>query len=115
VTFGAPDQPTDIDVRKDQGVTITFADGYVARFDLVTLRMGCPCATCRNLRDRGLDAWPGPASPTPLRLEDANLHGAWALAFRWNDGHSTGVYPFESLRRWSEGVDAFGPDSGLGT
>ncbi|MBT5139221.1 MAG: DUF971 domain-containing protein [Acidimicrobiaceae bacterium] len=21
----------------------------------------------------------------------------------WNDGHSTGIYPFENLRRWSEG------------
>jgi DUF971 family protein len=105
--------PETIDVRRDEGVTITFLDGGVADFDLVTLRQGCPCAACRNKRDQGLDAWPLPNSPQPLRIEDARLHGAWALAFTWNDGHATGVYPFESLRRWSEGGAAFGPDSGL--
>jgi prepilin-type processing-associated H-X9-DG protein len=107
-------EPASIDVAKDEGVTITFLDGHVARFDLVSLRLGCPCATCRALRDRGEDVWPRPGSPTPLRLSDARLHGAWALAFTWNDGHSTGIYPFESLRRWHEGRAPFHPDSGLG-
>ena len=32
------------------------------------------------------------------------------------DGHATGIFPFETLRRWSEGEGwrPFGPDSGLG-
>jgi DUF971 family protein len=50
----------------------------------------------------------------PLRIEDANLHGAWGLLIAWNDGHATGIFPFESLRRWDESGSAFGPDSGLG-
>jgi len=88
----------------------------VARFDLLTLRLNCPCATCRGLRDRGEEPWPRPGSPTPLAVGDANLHGAWGLVITWNDGHATGIYPFETLRRWSEGEGqrAFGPDSGLG-
>jgi DUF971 family protein len=107
-------QPRTIDVARDQGVTITFFDGHTARFDLLSLRRWCPCATCRGLRDRGEDAWPRPGSPTPLRVEDARLHGAWGLVIAWNDGHDTGIFPFESLRRWDEGDPAFGPDSGLG-
>jgi DUF971 family protein len=50
----------------------------------------------------------------PLRIEGARLHGAWGLVIVWNDGHGTGIYPFESLRRWNEGGGAFAPDSGLG-
>ena len=107
-------EPKTIDVAKDKGVTITFFDGHVASFDLMTLRLACPCAACRALRDRGEAAWPRPGSPMPLRIEGANLHGAWGLAVAWNDGHATGIFPFESLRRWDEGGGAFGPDSGLG-
>lgn len=107
-------EPATIDVDRAEGVTITFLDGHVARFDLLTLRQGCPCAGCRGQRDRGEAPWPRPGSPTPLRIESAALHGAWALDITWNDGHSTGVFPFESLRRWDEGETAFPPDSGLG-
>ena len=107
-------EPHAIDVVKDEGVTLTFRDGEVARFDLMSLRLGCPCATCRSLRDQGEDVWPRPGSPTPLRIENAELHGAWGLQVTWNDGHATGIFPFESLRRWSDGGPAFPPDSGLG-
>jgi len=107
-------EPATIDVKRDEGVSITFRDGYVARFDLLTLRRGCPCAACRGLRDQGAAVWPRPNSPTPLRVEHAELHGAWGLAITWNDGHGTGIFPFESLRNWSEGDAPFGPDSGLG-
>lgn len=107
-------EPATIDVARDEGVTMTFLDGHVARFDLLSLRRGCPCATCRGLRDQGEAVWPRPGSPTPLRIDHAALHGAWGLAITWNDGHATGIFPFESLRRWHEGGAAFGPDSGLG-
>lgn len=107
-------EPATIDVDRDEAVTINFVDGEVARFDLLSLRQGCPCATCRGLRDQGQEAWPRPGSPTPLRVEDAQLHGAWGLTITWNDGHATGIFPFDALRRWHDGQTAFGPDSGLG-
>jgi DUF971 family protein len=106
-------EPRSIDVVRDEGVTLTYLDGYAADFDLVTLRRACPCATCRGLRDRDEPVWPRPGSPEPLRIDHAELHGAWGLAITWNDGHATGIYPFESLRRWHEEGVGFGPDSGL--
>jgi DUF971 family protein len=96
-------QPQSIDVAKEVGVTVTYYDGYVAQFDLVSLRQGCPCATCRNIRERGEVSWPRPTSPLPLRVEHAELHGAWGLKLTWNDGHDTGIFPFELLRQWHEG------------
>jgi DUF971 family protein len=101
-------EPMNIDVERDKGVTLTYVDGYVVSFDLVTLRSGCPCATCQGLRDQGEEVWPRPDSPTPLRIEDARLHGAWGLALTWNDGHATGIFPFELLRIWHEGEGASG-------
>lgn len=99
-------QPANIEVARDEHVTITFADGEVARFDIVALRERCPCATCRNHRDQGEPSWPRPGSPMPLRVQDAELHGAWGLTFTWNDGHATGIFPFERLREWHESADA---------
>jgi prepilin-type processing-associated H-X9-DG protein len=107
-------EPATIDVKRDEGVSIVFLDGHVAQFDLLTLRQGCPCAVCRGLRDRGEAVWPRPGSPTPLRVENAELHGAWGLTITWNDGHATGIFPFESLRNWHADSTPFRPDSGLG-
>jgi DUF971 family protein len=33
----------------------------------------------------------------PLRIVDAELVGAWAIGFTWNDGHRTGIYSWELL------------------
>jgi DUF971 family protein len=97
-----------IEVVRDDRVTITFGDGYVASFPLRTLREGCPCATCRARRDRGAAVWSGAEPPL---VEDARLHGAWGLAIRWSDGHDTGIFPFELLRRWHEAGTE--PDPGV--
>ena len=103
----------DLVVKRDEGVQITYADGATAEFNLVELRLGCPCAECRSLRDRGEDVWPRPSSPIPLRINDASLHGAWSLNVVWNDGHGSGLYPFDALRRWAEGNVAPGFEPGL--
>lgn len=94
--------PPDITVRRDSGISLTWDDGVVADFGLMQVRLACPCATCRSLRDRDEDVWPRPGSPTPLRISDAEMHGAWGLGITWNDGHSTGIFPFETLRRWAD-------------
>jgi prepilin-type processing-associated H-X9-DG protein len=107
-------QPRLIDVARDEGVTITFHDGHVARFGLARLRAACPCAECRGRRERGEPAWPRSGSPARLRIEDAHRHGAWGILLVWNDGHATGIFPFRSLRDWDEGDAPFAPDSGLG-
>jgi DUF971 family protein len=94
-------EPVDIEVKRDEGVTIRFADDHVTRIGLMELRLGCPCATCRSLRERGEEGWPRPGAPNPLRITDAQFHGAYALQITWNDGHRTGLYTFEALRRWN--------------
>jgi DUF971 family protein len=93
---------TDVLVERDHGLTLTFADGHVCRFALDEVRSGCPCATCRGWREQGQPAWPRPGSPAEIAVVDAELVGAWGISFRWNDGHDTGIYPWDALRRWCD-------------
>jgi DUF971 family protein len=95
-------EPTNIDLERAKGLTVEWDDGVVSRFDLEELRVNCPCAECRGLRDRGEPAWPKPNSPQPLRAEEAELVGAWGLRVTWNDGHGTGIYAWDVLRAWSD-------------
>jgi|HubBroStandDraft_6_1064221.scaffolds.fasta_scaffold237275_2 DUF971 family protein len=96
-------EPTTIDVDRQTGVSLTWADGRQARFGLVQLRVNCPCAACLERRRAGQDIWPRSATPPPLTILDARLVGAFGIAFDWSDGHSTGIYNWEMLRRWSAG------------
>jgi ATP-binding protein involved in chromosome partitioning len=107
---------TEITVDRDAGdLRLRFDDGASGSINLVELRLACPCATCRAARQQGREAWPDRPDPTPLSVRDAELVGAWGLGITWNDGHATGIYPFEALHRWVEtGEPRFTPDSGLG-
>jgi DUF971 family protein len=89
--------PVTIDVQRDQGLILTWADGTSSRFGLVELRNHCPCAECRTQRERSSPVWPLASSPRPLRIVDAKLVGAWGISITWNDGHSTGIYSWDLL------------------
>lgn len=93
-------EPADIEVDRDEAVTIHWRDGHVSRYRLEPLRRACTCATCRNERDRGREVWPRPGAPERLAIVDARLTGAWGLSITWNDGHSTGIYAWDVLRAW---------------
>ncbi len=107
---------TDITVdRETQIVTIVFGDGVECQFGFVEMRVNCPCASCRGARDIGQAPWPRPGDERPLGVTDARLVGAWGLGLTWSDGHATGIYPWDSMRRWcDEHHPSFTADSGLG-
>ncbi len=91
--------PKDIDVSLSTGVTIEWGDGHRSEYTLPYLRSKCPCATCTS----GVHRPAGPASPFQLyqkvlKMEGVEPVGGYALQFRWNDGHSSGIYSFEHLR-----------------
>lgn len=96
-----------VEVRKAEGLTLRFTDGFETSFGLEELRVNCPCAACRVQREQGRAPWP-PVGGGALRLvpelaiTDAELVGAWGISLTWSDGHSTGIYPWEALRRWAD-------------
>jgi DUF971 family protein len=90
--------PVTIDLQRDAGLTLTWADGATSTFELEELRVHCPCADCRTRRDAHQPVWPLPSSPQPLRIVDAELVGAYGISITWNDGHSTGIYNWALLQ-----------------
>jgi DUF971 family protein len=89
-------QVVDIVLERAEALRITYDDGVLAEFPIRALRDACPCADCRGRRDDGRPV----TSAIDVRAVDAELHGNWGIAIRWSDGHDTGIYSWELLRRW---------------
>ena len=72
--------------------------GHRALFPARPLRLACPCAECvEEMSGRPLL---DPARvPDEVRPERLQLVGAYGLRIEWSDGHGTGIYTFERLRR----------------
>lgn len=90
-------EPASVDIDREQGVTIKWDDRHESQFGLEELRLNCHCAECRGLRERGVVIWPRAGAPEALRVDTAEMVGAYGLSINWNDGHSTGIYSWEML------------------
>ena len=90
--------PKTIEKIDDDELRITWEDEHVTTFSFRFLRQNCPCANCR-------DEWTGqrlldPAAvPSDMKSTRAEVVGNYALTFAFSDGHGTGIYSFESLRK----------------
>lgn len=85
--------------RRDDGLLIDWdGAGHRALYPARALRLSCPCAECvEEMSGRQLlDPARVPAEVRPLRL---HLVGGYGLRIDWSDGHNTGIYTFERLRR----------------
>jgi DUF971 family protein len=95
--------PRDIGPTEDGSrLRITWEDGRISEYEPRFLRMRCPCAGC-------VDEMTGVRTLTEAMVPDGvyptAIHyiGRYALQFVWSDGHDTGIYPFELLRKlWEQ-------------
>jgi DUF971 family protein len=99
--------PAKVDVKKDQGIAITWIDGLKSDYALWQLRLSCPCAKCKEERaERArkktlLNVLQGNHAEE-LRIVSAELVGNYALKLAWSDNHDTGIYSFIYLRELAE-------------
>jgi ATP-binding protein involved in chromosome partitioning len=85
--------------RRDDGLLIEWDDtGHQGFFPARALRLACPCAGCvEEMSGRPLL---DPANvPTDIKPLSLALVGAYGLRIQWSDGHATGIYTFEQLRK----------------
>jgi len=94
----------DIAEFSDQALLITWDDGHESIYIYSELRKSCPCATCSTER-RAREKKSGFRRVIPMGVQGAQVKpnaienvGLYALRFKWNDGHDTGIYTFEFLR-----------------
>ncbi|MEC4682892.1 MAG: DUF971 domain-containing protein [Nitrospirota bacterium] len=90
--------PQNIDAPSPQTVRILWRDGHESIYENRDLRVSCPCAGCVN-------EWTGERTvvessiPRDIRPTSWHLVGQYALSIGFSDGHSTGLYSFEILRK----------------
>ena len=91
-----------------EGLEIEWKDGHRSRWGFAWLRLACPCATCHEERDaEGREPGAPKARPAallpmyqaPARPESSQPVGNYAITFKWNDGHASGIYSWDYLRR----------------
>lgn len=75
-------------------VVIRWGDGHESRLPITRLRGFCPCAECQG-HGGGIRYVENQAHG----ISGADPVGRYALLFHFSDGHSTGIYRFESLRK----------------
>jgi len=100
-------EPTNIQQIGNE-LAIQWNDGIESYLDLQFLRRGCPCAACGGEPDvlGNIMSRPGGMSYADNSFELAGFEivGGYAIQPRWRDGHGTGIYSFQYLRRLSQPV-----------
>ncbi len=94
--------PLEIGPTEDEArLRIRWKDGVASEYVPRHLRLLCPCASC-------VDELTGVRMVSTEQVDDSvypmAIHyvGQYALQFVWSDGHSTGIYAFEYLRKLSD-------------
>jgi DUF971 family protein len=99
-----PLMPVALRKEGDGGLAIEWSDGHRAVYSWAALRRECPCAGCRDERNKPPDPFrvlkPSELVPLkPLRMEPV---GRYAYKITWSDGHDSGIYTLEHLRALCE-------------
>lgn len=96
--------PIEMDLKKDEGLTIVWSDDVRSYYPIAYLRRLSPSADARELRKQikanPLTVLPGGGggSSGPLVATDAELVGNYAIKIIFSDGHNTGIYTWGYLR-----------------
>ena len=87
---------TEVRRLPEQGrLRLTWSDGHAGELPYGYLRGWCPCAGCQGhaLVVRHLPP-AGEVAPETIRPV-----GNYAISIAWSDGHATGIYRYDYLRR----------------
>jgi DUF971 family protein len=86
-------------------LALKWDDGSESFVRLEILRRACPCAGCRGEVDVLGNLHKGPdlqLTPPSVRLVRLDKVGGYALQPVWGDGHSSGLFAFDYLKRVAE-------------
>ncbi len=100
-------RPLDIQAVGEE-LAIRWSEGREDYLRLETLRRHCPCAGCQGETDimGALSKGPEQSLSTPsFRLVRFSIVGGYGIQPVWGDGHSTGIYSYDYLRRLAEAAE----------
>jgi DUF971 family protein len=93
-------KPVRVDVINNT-LAIVWDDDHESYINFEALRRACPCAACKGETTVMTSYRPEPPKYTPASFELAQWRfvGAYAIHFAWRDGHDSGIYSFDYLRK----------------
>jgi DUF971 family protein len=83
-------------------LAIKWEDGTESFIALEALRRACPCAGCMGERDIMGQLHKGPEqtlAPRSFQMVRIEMIGSYAVQPVWADGHRSGLFSFDYLRR----------------
>jgi DUF971 family protein len=100
-------EPEHIAISKSKGIRIDWKDGHHSQYSLAYLRDECPCASCtgaHGTEPQKSDYSTPQSSPfqmykPTLKMLNVEAVGHYAIRIEWSDGHNTGIYSFDHLRK----------------
>lgn len=93
-------EPRQIIEETDSELSINWSDEAETKYSAAELRRACPCAGCIN-------EWTGEKTlkaetvADDLSFSSISIVGRYALNFHFSDGHDTGIFSFDYLRKLS--------------
>ncbi len=104
--------PTALGKTAQGSLVVLWNDGHRSEFAPRPLRLHCPCAACVNewSGEKMLNDASVPQQIRPLRFFSV---GRYAMGIQWSDGHATGIFSYDYLRRLDEG-DVLGGEHAAG-
>jgi DUF971 family protein len=98
-------KPKEVSEFSDTTLQIVWNDGHESLYLYEDLRNACPCASCSGSGKPGgkgsssfKKTIPIGAVLTNIRPNEIEDIGLYAIRFKWNDRHETGIYTFDFLR-----------------
>ena len=91
-------QPKELRKIGNCAFKIVWEDGKVSEYPFQLLRQNCQCAHC-------IDEWTGKLIlkkedvPEDLQGLKVQIVGQYAIRIDFSDGHNTGLYTFDALRK----------------
>lgn len=97
---GSPLWPVNIYREGEDKLIIEWNDGKKCTYTWSQLRRNCPCASCREEREKPPDPFRilSPNDLVPLKPTAMEAVGRYAYKIVWSDGHDTGIFTLVHLR-----------------
>jgi len=96
-------KPLKINVSGSEFLIVVWADNTKSKIRLMDLRKYCPCAICGENREHHKDWSHVFYTADELKVVSIQVVGQYAISIVWADGHNTGIYEFDLLKKMNCG------------
>jgi DUF971 family protein len=94
--------PTQIKKTENNSLSIKWNDDKVTEITLTKLRDECPCVNCKG-ESVIFESYIPIKSPFKAagyyEIDKIETVGNYAVSIKWKDGHDTGIYSWDILRK----------------